>query len=379
MGDAAPMAAPSPTALEAETGGTIPELSVANLLDGAPDVTFYGIGRNAFFGIALDDVNGDGAVDLIAPDSPSDVLRIYANNGMGELQPPEVITTGASPAGIAVADFDGNQWLDLAVSNYDDDSISIFFGDEAGGYSSVAEIPVDDKPTYLQSLDMEGNGTMDLVVNDDYSSNILLLRNDGNGVFTPDDPITLQPGGELATEVSDLNGDSFQDLIVIHPLGAQISVLLNDGEGGFGPSTEFPVDSGPEGIAVGDFNGDEAPDLVVGSRSGTVSVLQNDGSGAFTAGEVLEPGGILYAAAAADMTGDGALDLLVADGGSFNLHVFPNRGDGTFEAAVSFPTFPVGPFHLYLADMDMDDIDEIVAAGASRAALFDFADADEVR
>ena len=57
---------------------------------------------------------------------------------------------------------------------------------------------------------------------------------------------------------------------------------LGDGDGSFGPASALAIGSNPIWIAVGDFNGDSDPDLVV-ARSGVASsnvVVRLGGPGA---------------------------------------------------------------------------------------------------
>jgi hypothetical protein len=57
-----------------------------------------------------------------------------------------------------------------------------------------------------------------------------------------------------------------------------VSIVLGNGNGTFQPSVNYAVETNPDSIAVGDFNGDGKPDLAVGNYTSTnVSVLMNNG------------------------------------------------------------------------------------------------------
>src|SRR5215472_899896 len=87
----------------------------------------------------------------------------------------------------------------------------------------------------------------------------------------------------------------------------------------FSVPLEFGVGSEPLSVAVGDFNGDGALDLVVtyGSASvGGLSVLLGNGDGSFQPAESVGAGSYPISVAVGDFNGDGLLDLAVANIGS---------------------------------------------------------------
>jgi hypothetical protein len=55
-----------------------------------------------------------------------------------------------------------------------------------------------------------------------------------------------------------------------------VSLRLGNGMGGFSPTQSFPVGLNPISLAVGDFNGDQLPDLVSANFFAcSVSILLN--------------------------------------------------------------------------------------------------------
>jgi hypothetical protein len=100
---------------------------------------------------------------------------------------------------------------------------------------------------------------------------------------------------------------------------------------------------GAEHVAVGDFNGDGAPDLVVAGddttvmpvERHTVRVLLGRGDGTFAPPSEASPVGThTSGVVAGDFNGDGRLDAAVVDGGRLSeVYVLPGNGDGTFGPA----------------------------------------------
>src|SRR5262249_14541039 len=77
-----------------------------------------------------------------------------------------------------------------------------------------------------------------------------------------------------ALGLGDFNGDNVPDLAVANAHDNNVTVLLGNGDGTFRTGAAVPVGSSPQAVGVGDFNGDGKLDLAVANTNDdTVSVL----------------------------------------------------------------------------------------------------------
>jgi hypothetical protein len=86
--------------------------------------------------------------------------------------------------------------------------------------------------------------------------------------------------GKFGTPVAvgDLNRDGSPDAVTANSAGSSVSVLLNygDGTGYLQSKHDYGTTSTPTSVAIGDLNGDGAPELAVAESS----VFLNDGAAA---------------------------------------------------------------------------------------------------
>ncbi|HWQ33398.1 MAG TPA: FG-GAP-like repeat-containing protein [Blastocatellia bacterium] len=176
--------------------------------------------------------------------------------------------------------------------------------------------------------------------------------------------------GPQSVAVADFNGDGRPDLAVANYAAGNVSVLPGNGSGGFGAATNFSVGDFAYGVAVADFNGDGKPDLAVTRyNSGSVAVMLGDGTGGFGAptGFIVGSGPRLLTTG--DFNGDGRVDLAVANSLSGNVSVLLGNGVGGFSAANNF-IVGTTPFAIAVSDFNGDGrADLAVANNASNNAI----------
>jgi hypothetical protein len=178
-------------------------------------------------------------------------------------------------------------------------------------------------------------------------------------------PVAYPTGASAPNGVAlgDLNGDGHLDVVVANSgvLGT-VAVLLGNGDGTLQPAVTYAAGAYPEFIALADFNKDGHLDLAVANRgigmSGYVNILLGNGDGTFQSPVAYGPFVDAFSLAIADFNRDGALDIAVADVSSGSLLL--GNGDGTFHLGA-----PVGvsdAVFFAVADFNKDHKLDLAAA-----------------
>jgi hypothetical protein len=279
--------------------------------------------------IAIADVDGDGTPDLLVattadqgnPHNPGFANVILGNHGSpgafhtGVQYP----TTGNDPSSIAVADLTGSGSQDLVIANFGAGSVSVFLhGANPGTYTSAVDVPTGGQPNQLVIGDLNGDGKPDVVIADASATGnaIVLFQDPANpGQFLP--PTKLATGNSTAAvAIGDLNGDGAPDIVAAasDPSGNNGAVYIfyqNAASAGtFLAAVTVPAGAQPQAVRIADVNHDGLQDIVVanfgpgadGQGSAGVSVLLQD---AAHPGSFLPP--VTYA------THGGTIDVAVAD------------------------------------------------------------------
>jgi FG-GAP-like repeat/Bacterial Ig-like domain (group 3) len=185
------------------------------------------------------------------------------------------------------------------------------------------------------AADFNGDGRLDqAVLNAEGGISVLLGNGDGTFTMKSSPAVGNDP---YAKAVGDFNGDDIPDLAVANNSDSTVSILLGKGDGTFTAADSPATPIYPEGIAAGDFNGDGNVDLVVGGYTNELQILFGNGDGTFTHGSAIQANRILgpTAIAISDFNGDGKADLVVASLAGISL--FLGSSDGTLTAAAPLP------------------------------------------
>lgn len=273
---------------------------------------------------------------------------------------PTGFQTGGIPGDVAASDFDGDGALDLAVTNINVGTMSVLMGFGDGDFFQLDDFRIADAPTLIAVEHFDAGETLDLIVTETESDFVYFLPGRGDGTFEAPRPID-SGHDPAALSVVDMNGDGPLDLVLgLAAEGAgRVNVLLGNGDGTFDLDEENRGRRLPAScfaVGVGRFDADQHLDVVAlaaDNDEGFLTSMLGDGSGAIARPTVIPADDIPLRLAVADFDGDAALDVITADGNQNAASVWRGDGAGGFAKQTSYPV-GAGPSTIQLADLDGD-------------------------
>lgn len=322
-----------------------------------------------FEGIAVDDLDGDDAPEVISADDRNVVVRF--GNGTGTFPSSIALPSGCPVSAVAVADLDGDAVKDVVYTCGADDEVAVLWG--LGGRRFAAEQVLGVAgllPTRVLAVDINGDTAVDLATVNGLSDDISIVAGEGDGRFAAAVEVATQPG-LLAAAFGDLDGDGAADLVSGHESSACrdcLAVFRNAGENGFERRLQLSVSPRLVGLAIANVGDDSLGDIISLGADG-VSLFVGLGDFVFEPARTFATGIAPRAMAVADLDGDGISDVATANVGSVDVSVLLSTRAGAFVPAATLP-LSFEPAGIVAADVDADGRIDLVVNGGGLVAVF---------
>ena len=252
------------------------------------------------FGIDAGDLNGDSIPDLAVIDATNDMVNIAVliGRGDGTFRHEQLIHTGFDSDafnGIKIADINGDGHADILVNASKDEKTHVLLG-AGDGITFKDRANFDGGGPAIDVGDLNGDGIPDVVTTSFYLDSAQYILGTGNGKFEA--PVEFDAGtAPVSVRIADMASidadgnvvvgepDGFPDIISAGS-GAELTsfqgsadVLISaglgkpDGDGNlFAAAVPLASAQSPLSLAVGDINGDGSPELAFVDTGG-VQVL----------------------------------------------------------------------------------------------------------
>ncbi len=235
-------------------------------------------------------------------------------------------------------------------------------------FSADSVITIANMAPAMVCADFNGDLAPDLAVAIDYAAiqnPVAIFLNDGNGIIaTSPDSVYANSQPVKGIAAGDLNNDQIPDLASSRYQDSTISILIGKGDGTFSTASPLEVPSKPGPLVIADFNRDENNDLAVISQFGFLFIYPGNGDGTFLSPETYLSGGTSIDIEVCELNNDAYPDLLIGIGNTQSMSLLLNDGSGNFDQRTVIHTYRT-PWYPNVGHFNSDTIPDIAVGSGS--------------
>ena len=306
--------------------------------DGSGEGTLFGTAQNidanlnGALGLAINDLDGDGDMDVIATAYNGGALQWYKNNGSEDFGTKIVIDSGIAQCyDVRLSDLDGDGDMDIVATGRSSDKIVWYVNDGLENFTSTVIDNSVNGPGNFVIKDLDEDGDLDLIVAVIDGGNVVWYANNGSQNFG--DAININTNFAMCRDldVVDMDEDGDLDIVALSSdaAGNEVAWFSNDGSENF---TTIGIENSITSanyLQVVDLDGDSDEDIVITSaQDDDVIWYQNDGSENFT--KIMIDNNLNGAAEVKvdDVDGDGDLDVVATSIYAYDIKYYTNIDSG---------------------------------------------------